>query len=277
MADMGVETLKEGGAAGDEALIAAYQRDGFVNGGRLFDDGALDSASADLERIADNVVRGAPAEGPSLATTQWGPGHFQIVGPRQALPSFDALTHHEPMLRIAAALAKTPLLQLWSDVVHYKAPLTGGIVNWHQDGASHREVQPARRAISVWIALDDADEESGCMWMAPGSHRWDRQEEYLRTLKQRGEPLFDVKPPEGVAREQWRGIQPCPVRRGEVHFHHALTWHGSPENRSTRKRRGYTMFLLPSETRATRANKLGLAEGALVTEAAAQRPILYRA
>jgi phytanoyl-CoA hydroxylase len=268
-----------GAAASSEfsALRAAYERDGFVNGGRVFSDADLDIVSEDLERIADSVVRGASRGGPTPAATQWGPGHFQIVSPRQVQPSFDVLINHQPMLRMAAALAKTSLLQLWSDVVHYKAPLTGGIVNWHQDGASHREVRPARRVISVWIALDDADEESGCMWMAPGSHRWGRQEEYLRMLKRRGEPLLEIKPPDSVPIDQWRGVRPCPVRRGEVHFHHALTWHGSPENRSARRRRGYTMFLMPSDICTTDANKLGLPGGAPLTDAAAQRPIVYRA
>ena len=26
-------------------------------------------------------------------------------------------------------------------------------------------------SIGTWLALDDADEENGCMWVIPGSHR----------------------------------------------------------------------------------------------------------
>ena len=32
-----------------------------------------------------------------------------------------------------------------------------------------------------------------------------------------------------------------PVRRGEVHFHHSLTWHGSADNTSGRERRAHAI------------------------------------
>ena len=44
-------------------------------------------------------------------------------------------------------------------------------------------------------------------------------------------------------------VVPCPVRKGEVHYHHALTWHGSPSNRSGRPRRAVALHYMTQETR----------------------------
>jgi hypothetical protein len=46
----------------------------------------------------------------------------------------------------------------------------------------------------------------------------------------------DFTGPPGAAISQSRPV-PWPVKRGEVSFHHSLTWHGSPTNTSPRPRR----------------------------------------
>ncbi len=40
---------------------------------------------------------------------------------------------------------------------------------WHQDCA-YFAVKPLEAVFGVWIALDDADEENGCMHVIPGDH-----------------------------------------------------------------------------------------------------------
>jgi ectoine hydroxylase-related dioxygenase (phytanoyl-CoA dioxygenase family) len=95
--------------------------------------------------------------------------------------------------------------------------------------------------VSAWVALDDVDEENGCMSMVPGSHKWGDEIEYIRTLED-----FNALPSE------YKGnpvkAVPCLVKKGEVHFHHALTWHGSPANLSSRKRRAIAIHYMTDET-----------------------------
>jgi phytanoyl-CoA hydroxylase len=43
--------------------------------------------------------------------------------------------------------------------------------------------------------------------------------------------------------------QPRPVLRGEVSFHHSLTWHGSPFNQSERPRRAIAIHYMTGEAR----------------------------
>ena len=41
----------------------------------------------------------------------------------------------------------------------------------------------------------------------------------------------------------------CPVKKGEVHYHHALTWHGSHANTSGRPRRAIALHYMTGDTR----------------------------
>jgi len=77
------------------------------------------------------------------------------------------------------ALAKElmgPDMAIDFDHLIYKAPHSDNPFPWHQDEGYWRIgmkglVFPDLRATSVWVALDNADEENGCMWMIPTSHK----------------------------------------------------------------------------------------------------------
>jgi ectoine hydroxylase-related dioxygenase (phytanoyl-CoA dioxygenase family) len=75
----------------------------------------------------------------------------------------------------------------------------------------------------------------------------------------------------------WRGAVPCPVKAGEVHFHHALMWHGSLPNRGVRPRRAYSIFYMPDGTRVSSAfdPRVALEPGTFMTEAGPGFPIVY--
>jgi ectoine hydroxylase-related dioxygenase (phytanoyl-CoA dioxygenase family) len=96
--------------------------------------------------------------------------------------------------------------------------------------------------VTAWIALDDVDEENGCMSMVAGSYKWGPNIDFLHTLKawDAMPAAFDGHPIE---------VRTCPAPRGHVHFHHALTWHGSPANRSARPRRAIALHYMTQETR----------------------------
>ena len=86
--------------------------------------------------------------------------------------------------------------------------------------------------LTCFIALDDCDEENGCLRYVRGSHRW---------------PLLPVTGLAGdkdairsvLSSQQQEQFHPISARlkRGEASFHHPLTVHGSRENRSDRPRR----------------------------------------
>ena len=80
------------------------------------------------------------------------------------------------------------------------------------------------------------------MRMVPGSHGWGDAMDFLRNL-----PQFDAMP--AAWREHPVEVRSCPVRKGEVHYHHALVWHGSPANTSARERRAIALHYMTEETR----------------------------
>lgn len=58
---------------------------------------------------------------------------------------------------------------LFQDMALIKPPKIGGAKRWHQD-ASYFRVSDPNLIVGVWIALDPATKENGCMEVIPGSH-----------------------------------------------------------------------------------------------------------
>ncbi len=66
--------------------------------------------------------------------------------------------------------------QVWQTMYICKPPKIGGEVRWHQDSA-YLSTTPAC-VTGVWIALEKATVENGCLWMQPGGHRSPKRELY---------------------------------------------------------------------------------------------------
>ena len=239
--------------------VNSFQRDGFLNAGRVLDDGELDELSAELDRIIaigpDGFAAGDPRPvvyRPMLsARPVW-----QIINIWEASPLFERLIYHPAIVRGISQLTGFADLQVWHDQVQYKPAHAGGATGWHQDAPLWPSIDPMT-PVSAWLPFDDADLENGCMWMVPGSYRWgDRQGEYLSSL----DHLITIEDfsrvgegftPPGDAEVGEVVAVPRPVRRGEVHFHHSLTWHGSPVNDSPRRRRALAIHYMTGAARFT--------------------------
>jgi ectoine hydroxylase-related dioxygenase (phytanoyl-CoA dioxygenase family) len=93
----------------------------------------------------------------------------------------------------------------------------------HQD-QFYLKVQPGT-CCAAWLALDDSDEENGCMQVVDGSHTWD----LLCTIPADTTQSFTdvtVPLPEGVH------PQPVVMQAGDVLFFNGSTVHGSYPNHS---------------------------------------------
>lgn len=111
---------------------------------------------------------------------------------------------------------------------------------WHQDWAyAQQPFTPAGTPapldmLSFWVALDDADEENGCMQFVPGAHRALRAHHVASGDPQDEGRLLatdEVAPGEAV---------PCPVPAGGCTIHTDGTLHYTGPNRSRdRQRRAY--------------------------------------
>lgn len=269
--------------------VSAFRRDGFLNAGRLLGDAELDELGRDLDRIIaagpDGFAKGGPRP---VAYRAFEPERpvWQILNVWEASPLFERLIYHPAIVAGISQLTGFADLQVWHDQVQYKPPRSGGATGWHQDAPLWPSIDPMT-PVSAWLPFDDADVANGCMWMVPGSHRWgDRQQEYLRsldhlrTVEEFGKVGEGFVPPEDAEIRQVAAV-PRPVRRGEVHFHHSLTWHGSPENDSPRRRRALAIHYMTSEARFTGRDHvmrpfIDLAVGEPMAKAGPHFPVVCR-
>ena len=135
-----------------------------------------------------------------------------------------------------------------------KPPRLGGELPWHQDEAYW---DPAfdYTALGVWMPLDAATPESGCMSFIPGSHRSE-----VRKHRHIGDDpavhgLFtdDVDPALAVA---------VPLPAGGASFHSCRMLHYSCPNVSDRARRAWANeFQLPPLRRAVPYERPWVEEG----------------
>lgn len=92
----------------------------------------------------------------------------QIMVPSRVFPELLQKPIHQKTLEIAKTLLGDDMA-LDFDMLINKAPQTNTITPWHQDAAYWIDM-PDKRAVSCWVAIDNATKDNGCMWYTPKSH-----------------------------------------------------------------------------------------------------------
>ena len=119
----------------------------------------------------------------------------------------------------------------------WKAPKIGLGFPWHQDKFYFRSRFKTETTIGTWTAIDAADRGNGCLYVIPGSHKWDIfQHDDLEGSQQNEFKLArGVRDEDGVAVE---------VPPGSVIWFHSHLLHKSMDNHSLRFRRSYVSHYL---------------------------------
>ena len=134
---------------------------------------------------------------------------------------------------MAASDRLTPLLdqliqpghRMIQDMALLKPPFHGAEKPWHQDTA-YFDFTPLGGVIGVWIALDEATVENGCMQVIPGSHLAGPAQHYhVRDCQLKD---GSVDPAQAVV---------VPLKPGGALFFSGLIHHGTPPNVSGDRRR----------------------------------------
>ena len=223
--------------------ISEFHERGFLSGGQLLDGAQVEELRKELTRVIEERDRGDVKQPVLCRNLNSNPETpvWQVVNVWEASEPFRLLLANEKIVEEMAQLTGAGRLKIWHDQIQYKPAETGGVNMWHQDAPLWPILAPMTE-VSAWVALDDVDVDNGCMSMVPGSHLWGNQMEFIRSLGSYDDMpgAFDGKEVEIVR---------CPVRIGEVHYHHALTWHGSHTNTSDRPRRAIAIHYMTEETR----------------------------
>uniref|UniRef100_A0A8C9T068 Phytanoyl-CoA dioxygenase domain-containing protein 1 n=1 Tax=Scleropages formosus TaxID=113540 RepID=A0A8C9T068_SCLFO len=113
-----------------------------------------------------------------------------------------------------------------------------------QYDATFLYTEPLGRVIGVWIALEDATLDNGCLWFIPGSHKSGITRRMVRTSKETY-PLTDF-----IGREQNHDEKlfvPAPVKKGGLVLIHGEVVHRSAQNTSDHSRQVYTFHIMESQ------------------------------
>ena len=151
------------------------------------------------------------------------------------LPAFQKLARH-PLIREAFDLAGFHDVEIDQSMVIFKPPQIGGDVRWHQD-ASYLLTSPSR-VLGVWIALEEATRQNGCLWMAPGEHKSPLRERYLVNWETRRGDLITIDTTPWPTNDQ---AVPIEVEAGQVVIFHDHMPHRSFPNRSASSRVAVTL------------------------------------
>ncbi|MBS1787815.1 MAG: phytanoyl-CoA dioxygenase family protein [Acidobacteria bacterium] len=160
-----------------EADIARYHQQGFIAVRNAFTPGEVQSG---LDGLAELVAGRVPA----FQNIQFTPEvrdrldalsfEERMDSVRRLLyfvdyePRTKAIADHPKLLSVVSRLLGAEAT-MFQDMALIKPP-NGREKPWHQDHA-YFELTPETRVVGVWMALDPAGIENGCMRVMPGRHR----------------------------------------------------------------------------------------------------------
>jgi ectoine hydroxylase-related dioxygenase (phytanoyl-CoA dioxygenase family) len=238
--------------------VASFRENGFLNYGPVLTKEEVSELKEALERTLEGKSDAKPE---ALRNISAGSGEgnvvTQIVNIWEAEPAFHRHLYNDRIVPLVARLIGTDTVRVWHDQVQVKPPKIGGPTIWHQDHPYWPVIQPAD-LVSAWVAIEDATIENGCMWMVPQSYKWGPHNGgTVGSDPETWGPTPDLSLlPEGADITP----VPCEVAAGSVVFHHCLTWHGAPPNRSEKNRPAIAVHYMPGWTRYEPTDKGHLVE-----------------
>jgi non-haem Fe2+, alpha-ketoglutarate-dependent halogenase len=135
-----------------------------------------------------------------------------------------------------------PDFYLWGSNFFIKPPRSNSTVGWHQD-TYYWPLEP-KISTTIWVAFEDVDEQNAAMQVIPGSHK-------AGLLKHSRSSDTDSVLTLECEGGQFREDQAVSfnIRAGGISIHNDKLVHGSPANRSDRRRAGLTIRYSTTEVK----------------------------
>lgn len=211
-------------------LQEQFAQQGYVTGLRIIAPEEMTGYRREFDRI--EAAQGSQAS------------QVGIMNRHKEEPAFWALVSHPNILDAVEQILGPDILLLGSHFFCKYPDLRESYVAWHQDVTYWGLMPP--KAISAWLALDDADVENGCMRVISGSHcsgllphgKADQAGNLLSVNQEIPAELLDLA----------KAVD-LPLQAGMASIHDGMTVHGSNPNRSTRRRCGLTIRFTTPDVR----------------------------
>jgi ectoine hydroxylase-related dioxygenase (phytanoyl-CoA dioxygenase family) len=221
-----------------------YFRDGYAVLRALFSATAvaeLRAETAAIGRGARGAVRGVRADARDLSDDEVCRRYLCIHHPHKlSAPMREALFH--PRLLEALGEVIGPNVKCMQSMLFVKGPGKPGQA-WHQDEffIPTRD----RSLCGVWIALDDATIENGCLWVIPGSHK----PAVIYRTRPLSDPRFDGSPVATDFPFDEGAAVPLTAMAGDVVVFHGYLLHQSlPNSTADQYRRALVFHCMSAES-----------------------------
>ena len=211
-------------------LANKYYRDGFVSGIQIF---SVREAKAHRDRL-------------ERAENQVGSLHYKSKVHTILTSPLEIATNSKALDIVESIIGPNILLFNVTYIIKEARPESH--VSWHQDltfwGLSHDD------QVSMWVALSDANEVSGCMRMVPGSHHGGKLDHFI--TEDKNNVLLQGQTVGGVDENS---SMLCPLKPGQASFHHGWTLHASMANKSDDRRIGLNVQYLATHVKQTKHDR----------------------
>ncbi|MFO1091940.1 MAG: phytanoyl-CoA dioxygenase family protein [Planctomycetaceae bacterium] len=209
--------------------VEGFNRDGYIRPLRVF---SQEEIAGIREYFDELLARVMAAGGDSYSISSAHLKYGRV---------YDLLTHPRIVAIVRDVLGENVVG--WGSHFFCKMPHDGKAVAWHQD-ASYWPLTPTK-AVTVWLAIDDADRENACMRFISGSHHFGHL-----TYRPSDSAEHNVLNQTVDNAEQYgQPVDDC-LQAGEASMHSDLLLHGSDANDSDRRRCGLTLRYAAVDVRA---------------------------
>ncbi len=216
-----------------EAEVTHYREKGYVvpSGYRLPPD-----MLAEMKAEYDRLLAANPDIAPDI-----------MLGPHLEQPGAQGLKGSKKWLDFASRPEILDMVEqligpdivLWGTTLFGKPAHGGKETPWHQDG-DYYPIRPLE-TMTIWIAMDDATVENGCMRFIPGSHKdrkiyshhWEEKSDLTINLVC-DDAHFDEGTSENLVLEA-----------GQLSFHDVYMIHASSPNKTAERRAAFVVRLMP--------------------------------
>jgi ectoine hydroxylase-related dioxygenase (phytanoyl-CoA dioxygenase family) len=186
-------------------------------------------------KIPGSNIKTGENDGINADTEYFGKVFDQIINLWQTDKNVKDLILDKRIAEMATTLSGANGIRPWHDQALFKKPWANPTA-WHLDTPFWSFDN--REALSIWIALDDATLENGCLYFIPGSHKETGFENI--GIGKNMDGIFEYYP-------QFRNIQPvaAPLKAGSCSFHNGLCIHAAGPNMTAGYRRAMTCAFMP--------------------------------
>lgn len=187
------------------------------------------------QKMPGKDVKTGESDGINEDEAYYGKVFDQLLNLWQTDDEMKKLMVDERIGKMAAQLAGVDGIRIWHDQALIKRPWANP-TSWHLDTPFWSFSD--RNALSIWIALDDATLQNGCLFFVPGSNRETSFEN--KGIGKNMDSIFEVYPQfiktNAIA---------APMKAGSCSFHNGLTIHGANANMTSGFRRAMTCAYMP--------------------------------